>query len=358
MCPIAVAAVIALASAAYGDKLVTMNGEALSGTLERIEGGTVVYRAEMAGKMLLPIDEVRSLAVERPALVTLRDGSELRGVPEIAHGKLVVRHADGAEKSIELIDVATLTPEKPQAASTMELTGNTVLSSSAETGMLWRSGHRDYTDLFTRLFLHRIGEASDFTSELFVERADASEFPRWLRGDVRWDLDAGKDVYPFISVYAERDTDKALAFRGDLTVSMAGNILDRPGNRLVAEAGIDAETAVFDSDFLERGDGSSEGLLWWRDYRKADRQQLNVRLALRYRRDLFNGGELTSGLYFQPSLTDLGRLRARSESALTLPFTPRLSLRLNLMLDYEECLEFSELEQWRTSVGASVLWGF
>ncbi len=356
---IIVAALFALACAAQGDTLVTRNGESFTGRLERIENGAVSFRASLAGMMLLPIDEVRSLTTERAALVRLTDDSELRGVPGIADGSLTVKRSDDSEASFGFAQIAEVLPEKKIAAESLSLSDKGPLSASAETGVLWHSGEEDYADLFTRLFLQRLGDASDFTGEFFVERADTSDFPRWLRGNLRWDLDSSRNTYPFIAIEAERDTDKALAARGDLVFGLATDTIDNPSANLVAEVGIDAETSVFDSDFPEGRETPSERLLWHSEgRRKVDRQQLNLRLGLRYRRALFNSGELTSGLYVHPSLTHWGRLRARSESALTLPFSPRLALRLNLMLDYEDDLEFGELGQWRTSVGASVLWGF
>jgi len=64
----------------------------------------------------------------------------------------------------------------------------------------------------------------------------------------------------------------------------------------------------------------------------------------------------TFSLY--PSMTDLGELRARSESSLLMPVTAHLDFRLHLFVDYEDEPEFESMEKWRTSIGAGFQWDF
>jgi hypothetical protein len=57
-------------------------------------------------------------------------------------------------------------------------------------------------------------------------------------------------------------------------------------------------------------------------------------LTLRYARALFKGGRISENLLVYPSITELGNLRARSESVVSFPFTSRLRLKLDLLLDF------------------------
>jgi len=69
---------------------------------------------------------------------------------------------------------------------------------------------------------------------------------------------------------------------------------------------------------------------------------------------LFKESLLSHNLILRPSLTNGGDIRAEFESALTISVSRRLLLRLDLTVDYEHGLVFKELDDWRTSVGASL----
>ena len=92
----------------------------------------------------------------------------------------------------------------------------------------------------------------------------------------------------------------------------------------------------------------------WEEERESE-EELSLHLALRYSHSFQNGTELDSRLAVFPSVNRPGDLRARSEAALSVPvMTPRLRLRLSLLLDYDNRPAVSGPESLSTSVGASV----
>ena len=79
---------------------------------------------------------------------------------------------------------------------------------------------------------------------------------------------------------------------------------------------------------------------------------------MRYGRPILRNGRLAQDVLVLPSLTDFGDLRATSESALLVPLTSSLKLKLNLRVDFDDEPEFRGIDEWQTSVGASIRWDF
>ncbi|NIA16362.1 MAG: DUF481 domain-containing protein [Nitrospiraceae bacterium] len=328
----------------------------------KISDGALFFRTNLAGQVLAPLDEVTSFSSENDVTVLLSDGRELRGRLELGRGGASLLGPDGVtqEFSMNSVSAAVPSPNPPPAEPESEPAPST-LEGSWETGVHWRSGTDDYTDLFARLALRKETEKFAFRSQWFVERADEDEFPRWVWGEAEWDLSSGRALTPLLGLAIERDTDRGLDLRVNFSAGVARQLLDDENRTLRADIGLDAETASFSADPLWKSDEPRlRGILrrTFNDIHE-DRQQLNLRLGLRYSRDLFGNGRLAENLTVYPSLTDWGRLRVRSESTLAFPLARRLQLKLNLLLDYEEDdFQFRDVDRWRSSIGASVLWDF
>ena len=323
------ALVLAVSRLGAADTLELEKGDTLSGKLTRFADGVVHFRTKMAGNVIIPIDEVGRLATDAPVVVKKKDGATLEG-PITLNQKQVIIAQGEKSKSIPVDQVETIEPAPKDTAP-----ARSPLRRSAETGLLWRSGSEDYADVFGRLKLSTTLDPYLFDADLFLERADADEFPRWLTASTRLRVHPDRLWQPALGLDFDRDTDKALLSRAGINF---GLVRAFPDLGLEAEAGLQAETAR------------------WRH--EPSKEDLNLRLALRYTRQIFENGSFTNSISFSPSLIVTGRLRARSESSLAFPFAQRITLKLNLLIDYEDYPQLQDLPKWRTTIGASFLWDF
>ena len=320
---------MALAGAAAADSLDVAKGDSFSGKLTRYAEGVVHFRTKLAANLIVPVDEVVRLATDGPFLVKTKGGAAVEGKLTFERNQFVV-NADDKEQTFGLDEVESIEPVKqvnPPAEKPLHL--------SAESGVLWRFGDDDYADAFGRFRLSTSLDKLLFDSDVFLDRADTDEFPRWLTASTRLRFSPDSLWQPTLRFDFERDTDKALRSRAGLN---AGYTRVFPELGLEAEAGLQGETSRW------RGEHSDE--------------DLNLRLALRYTRQIFENGSFTNSLSFTPSLINPEQIRARSESALAFPLVQRIQLKLNLMIDYEDYPELQSLPKWRTTVGASFLWDF
>lgn len=349
------------ASVSSADTLVLGGGDSLSGRLVKISDGALFFQTNLAGQVLVPVDEVVTFSSQDDVAVLLSDGRELRGRLELGRSGAKLIEPGGATQEFAVSSVSAVVSSPDPPAAPESEPAPRALEGSWETGVHWRLGTDDYTDLFARLGLRLETGKYAFRSHWFVERADTDEFPRWLRGEAEWDLAPGAQLRPLLGLSIERDTDRGLDLRGAFYVGVGRHLLEGGNGILRADVAFEAETESLNAErLLDSYEPPLRGIARHRfQDTHADRQQLNLRLGLRYSRDLFANGQLAESLTVHPSLTDWGRLRVRSETTLAFPLARHFQLKLNLLLDYEEDdLRFGDVDRWRTSVGASVLWGF
>lgn len=321
---------VLVATAAGADTLELAKGETLTGRLTRFADGVVQFRTRLAGNIIVPVDEVVRLKSTKPVLVKLKSGATLEGVMTLTPAAVSIEKNDGSHQRVPLDQVSTIKPAPSEKDPEKE-----ALSLAAETGALYRFGQDDYADAFGRVRLSTELDNYLFGAGLFVERADPDEFPRWLAARTSLRFQPERLWQPAIGLDFERDTDKALRARTGLN---AGLVRSFPTLGLEAEAGLLAESSQ------------------WRAH--PTDEDLNLRLSLRYARQFFENGAFSSSLSFTPSLTDSDRFRAASQTSLAFPFDQRMHLKLNLLIDYEDYPQMQEIQKWRTTVGASLLWGF
>jgi len=344
---------ILIAGAARADLLVLDSGESLSGTTIRVAEGTLVFRTTLAGQMMVPMDQVYALTTAANLFVGMADET-------VHYGRLAMRDKqprllplDGREaRPIDLAQVneAIPIPSPPGSGEADYEARLAEWRATIEAGVQWHGGNRDHLDLISRLELSRKSETSSFESDVLMERADPDDFPSFIRGEAELRGRGDRPLQPYLQARAERDTDAALDLRAGLSLGVIRPLLENGAHGLDALAGLDYTHEEWDPAPLR----SNEGPVLFAGDSQRTTGELNLQLGLRYSRALFGSGTLNGDVVFYPALTNLGDLRARSQTALTFPLSTRLRLRLDLLIDFDNQPEFHGLNEWDAAVGASV----
>ena len=344
---------LGMALQAGADSLLLKQGDLLHGKLVQIQDDTLVFRTELAGQLIVPVDEVTTLTTDRSLIFELRDGQTLPATLIEADGQhFLVASKRDTRIPLALADIRKTAalpydtkPKGPDAPSLL----NPEWQTSGELGLSGHVGTRDYLAPFAKIALRKEGEQFDFSSYLRLEMEETAELPDHVRAALEWDLHRGRAWYPQVYASAERNLAEGRALRADLGVGIGGVLYDGPAGLLTGGAGIGVGIERTDTDDLvDRGD-----LDWMRNREDSD-EDLNLRLQLRYTRDLYAGALWEKRLELYPSLTDLGELRARYETALWVPLTPRLKLKVDASVGYDSDRELRGLQEWESTVGASV----
>src|SRR5258708_5550433 len=65
----------AMASSSSADEVIFKNGDRLTGTIESREGGKLVIKTAVAGKVTVDVKDVKTMASDRPISLKLKDGT-------------------------------------------------------------------------------------------------------------------------------------------------------------------------------------------------------------------------------------------------------------------------------------------
>jgi len=333
-------------------------GEVLTGELIGIDNGALTFSTSLSGQMMTSTEQVASISTDLHLRISMLDEAPARGRFVVRDGVTYLEAQDGVlGKPIDLAQVRHAAPLASGAAApgTPHTDG---LEVSVETGVRRRYGNADYTDVFIRLGLAHDGDTDGFRHEVMVERADPDRFPRWFYGEAYWRLGPAKGLFPIVGAEVERDTDMALSARGSLSLALGKRLVDNEHRRIEGDLGVGGTVEYFDADELDSAIRQSLEAQRRIDDPTRREQAGHLRLTLRYAQALFNRGAIEEHLRVYPSIVSLGEFRARSRSSVLVPVTGDLKLKLDLFVDYESTPEFRDLDNWRTSVGASVQWNF
>lgn len=342
---------------AWGDVLTLQSAESFSGALQRIRTGALAFRTSLKGQMMVPVDTVASLSTEGNFVITLGDDRVFYGSFVTREGDTFIRSLDGsAEQSVDIGAVSEALPiPKTQETGLSAEQSKAAWLSTIETGVQHHAGDNDNTEPFAKIEVSRSNTGGSFEGSLAIEGSNPDSFPAWLRGIARYQQSSGNRVAPFIEAAVERDTNAALELRTDLVLGLGGvfysNIAVTEGESAL-EGGFGLNLAHESWDVTSMRQGVTG--IFGEGGATTDSLELSLRLDLRFSRALFRHGLFTSEVILYPSLSELGSLRARAESAFTLPLTDRLKLRMNVLTGYDSDPAFRNLDRWTGMVGASV----
>ncbi len=374
MLPLMAMLIVCIADA--DDTLALKSGDILSGELKELSEGVVVFHTRLTGQVFLPAGEVRGIATREPWEIVMDSGAPLHGRLRYSGREVYVDPLEGGAPhavDLEMIQSARLLPAADAAAGDTENTGTpSAFDLSVGAGYYSRLGAHGHGDPFVTVLMSRAAERWELESRFRLGIGSSTDWPRYFtaRNELRFRRD--DPYYALAGLDLERDAAIGLSMRGDLSAAVGRVFLPGPDHELRGDTGLMLSAERYNASRLPfslrrdfRGPHIGRGFDDWRStayytYTERRRQQTGVswRFRLTYRMDIPFDGLFTEDLAVYPSLTGLGEVRARSESAVHFPITTRLSVRFDLLLDYERSPEFSGVDPWRTTVGAGVVFDF
>lgn len=100
------------------DEILLENGDRLTGTVLKLEGGKLTLKTDYAGEIQIPVEKIKKLVTENPVEVHLETGEVIKGkLKTTEEGKLEVGPSpDRTAATIELNKVASINPPSGQMA--------------------------------------------------------------------------------------------------------------------------------------------------------------------------------------------------------------------------------------------------
>ncbi len=339
---------------AHADTLTLKAGDQYTGTLTNIGDGMAVFRTKIAGKVYVSTDEIAAVHTTNLVMLDMGDGKLLAGRLRTENGVPELVSQDGNDhRPIALADIKGI--DQVPAATTGESASG--LSGSLETGYRFREGTVDYSGPTASLELsHGAENGTEISARIDTEYVgDAGSTGRFFDAELRARLGTSGTWKPQLTLSVERDRNMALDYRVEAVAGVARDLHRDERQSLSVEGGVGATIAEYDSGLLRRDQGYRGE--WFPGDRDGSSDELNLHLRLNYSRLLF-GATIEEGIEIVPSLSDTGDVRGSFFSALYIPITPRMKLKLDINVDYDGDPRYRDIDEWRTSVGASLRFHF
>ena len=170
------------------DRLILRNGDPVTGTLQSMSGGSVIFVSPIMGKLTIKLEDIKEIITAKPMIVVNKAGEK------------ETRAITGAE---DLADIETISAvEKPPV----------VWSGSVSIGGSWESGNTDKRRFSTQTNLERRTEKDRLTIYGFLLYEEEKTTGDWTltdriyRGRLQKDWFVDKQSYLLWFTAAERDT--------------------------------------------------------------------------------------------------------------------------------------------------------
>lgn len=377
-------AIAAAAPSAFGDALFLLNGDHLTGALQEVRDGYVVFTTEYAGVLQIPQTDVERIEWDLPVIVLMQNGAELDGVLEFRRGENGVRNEAGWQAA-PLAEVSAVrvqeTAEAP--APEEETKKKRQWSGSVDTGLDLRRGNTDTTDFSMGTTV--VGETEWDTLTLkgsgAYGEAENVLNTRQYQGEVKWQVYPKDRLYLYGLLGAEHDDGRKLdlraqgggglgydfvrnekrTFSGDLGVTYTyerwNPYTPQERDQVKADQRKTA-TANLSQGIADLGAGNTLQALGTipeavrtladplRGAEKRTDEFANVRASAQYEQSLFQRSKISENVTLQPNLEDLGEYRLTSDLAFTTPISKELGLRMNLISEYDSQADERGIDAW------------
>ena len=219
------------AGPALGDEIILENGDRLTGTVVKVEGGKLTLKTEYSGAVEIPVEKIKRLTTDNPAEVHLSGGEVLKGKLKVDEaGKVAVEPSPDREATtVDWKKVDSINPPPPP-----KWKGNINIGAAQQTGNTERksasigaeASRKTDQDRFSLRFLFNYAE----------DKSDISA--RNTYGALKYDYFFTKKFYGYLGVELLNDKFQDLDLRAIAGPGFGYQIWDDPVKSFRVEAGI------------------------------------------------------------------------------------------------------------------------
>jgi putative salt-induced outer membrane protein YdiY len=294
---------------ALADKIILENGDALTGTVEKVIDGKLTFVTDYAGPIVIPVAKIKEILTDKILEIHLLSGEVLKGkIKTVEENKLMVEESpERTRTTIEMRNVASINPPPPPpikwtgvvAAGGNLQKGNTDRASGFITA---EAGRRTEKDRMKFRYLFNYGE----------EEGEVTTRNHY--GEAKYDYFFTKKFFGYVGLELYNDRFKDTKLRTFVGPGVGYQVWEDPDKSLLFEAGL----SYFN---LDRYDGE-------------DQSGLTARLGWDFRYNILKWLIFTDGFQFYPTIGEGGDYFFRNEAALSIPLSAHWSLKFANIIDY------------------------
>lgn len=193
------------AQPAAADEVKMKNGDRISGTIVKMENGSLIVQTAYAGELRIKWDQVAGLVSDKPIAVQCSDGLIKGTAQQCPVGQVVVQSGDG-KSEIVLADVQAINPKD---MSKLDIKGGINVSAWSKRG----NTHKDSYDILADLvFEWEVNRVNLHVESHYTEDKGTTTEENSI-GVIEYDRFISEKVYAFANFQAQQDKFKDINLR-------------------------------------------------------------------------------------------------------------------------------------------------
>lgn len=295
------------AQRAAGDQVILENGDALTGTVEKVVGGKLTLKTSYSGPIDIDVSKVKKISTSSPAEVRLESGEVLKGqLKTTEDGRVTIERSDGRETTaLDWKRVVSMNPPPSRWK------GSVTVGANDQTGNTHKNGASIIFDASRKTEADRFSLGYTFN---YSHENDAVTV-RNHYGFLKYDYFFNKNWYGYLGMEALSDTFRDLRLRLAVGPGAGYQVWDDPIKALSLEAGL---SYMHES---RRGDN--------------DEDFLTARVGGNFRYQLAKFLLFSEKAIVYPRLDHIGRYLLHNEAGLEAPVGSGWALKLANILDHD-----------------------
>ncbi|HZV47990.1 MAG TPA: DUF481 domain-containing protein [Thermodesulfovibrionales bacterium] len=288
------------------DQVILINGDSLSGTVEKVTDGKLTLKTDYSGPIDIDVSKIKKISTVAPVEVHLQSGEVLKGQLNKAteDSRLIVERIGERETtSIDWKKVVSINPPPTKWTGSITVGGNT------QTGNTQRNGASFVFDASRKTEIDRFSLGYQFN----YAHEDAGVTARNHYGYLKYDYFFTKRLYGYLGMELLSDTFRDLKLRIAVGPGVGYQVWDDAIKFLSVETGLsyvnETHKVGADIDFL------------------------TARLGADFRYKITKLISFTDKVVLYPRLDHIGRYLLRNEAALVAPVGSGWAMRLANILD-------------------------
>lgn len=306
------------ASSVGGDELFFKNGDRLTGKIEHLVGGKLVFKSDIAGEVTVDISNIKTFSSDSPIKVCLKDGTVFtRKVLSSDPNRFAIEADETLEaQEFELDALSSINPpSKPPAKWTGDISvGVTSTHGNTKTEMISANAN-----LVKRTEKDRAQVTADYAKGQ-QEDPDTGEtvtIEDWWRAKGKYDYFFGKKMYGYLDGRYEKDAVAELDRRVIVGSGVGYQWIESEKTSFSTELGLASVYEKFDN----QTDSNSE---------------LSTQLGYNFDRKLTKNIKLIHDLTYYPSIDKFSDYFLTSSAGIRANFTKRFFANFKAIFNYDE----------------------
>jgi len=309
--------VVAFSASTCADELFFNNGDRLTGKIQQLIDGKLVFQSDLVGKVTVAISDIRTFSSDSPIKVHLKDGTVLNQKVSTAEPNRFAIEGDGTlqAQQFDLGAISSINPpEKPKPKWTGDITagltsthGNTKTQTANASINLKRRTEKDRTQLSADY-----GRGRQQDPDTGEKRTTAD----WWRTRAKYDYFFTKKLYGYLDGRYEKDSIAQL----DRRVVVGGGA----GYQWIESEDMNFSTELGIASLYEKFDNQTDS-----------NTELSAQLGYHFDKKLIESVKFIHDLTYYPSMEQFSDYYLTSSAEIRAHFTDRMFTNFKAILDYD-----------------------